>query len=139
MYNQHMVLTMLFRCALQPLSGKLYQYFSLKWTYIFFLAVFEFGSLICATAVSSVMLIVGRAIAGMGAAGLFSGALVIVSHMIPLRQRPGKLQTLSNTQACYADSGESLHRHCRVHVRDLKYFRACAWWSLYTACVMEMV
>lgn len=36
------------------------------------------------------MLIVGRAVAGIGAAGLFSGALVIVSHMIPLRQRPSK-------------------------------------------------
>ncbi|KAE9374685.1 MFS general substrate transporter [Stipitochalara longipes BDJ] len=75
-------------CALQPLSGKVYQYFSLKWTYITFLAIFELGSLICATAKSSVMLIVGRAVAGSGAAGLFSGALVIVSHMIPLRQRP---------------------------------------------------
>ncbi len=36
------------------------------------------------------MLIVGRAVAGIGAAGLFSGALVIISHMIPLRQRPSK-------------------------------------------------
>ena len=36
------------------------------------------------------MLIMGRAVAGIGAAGLFSGALVIVSHTIPLRQRPSK-------------------------------------------------
>ncbi|KAF4624389.1 hypothetical protein G7Y89_g13782 [Cudoniella acicularis] len=75
-------------CALQPISGKLYQYFSLKWTYLCFLCLFELGSLICATSVSSVMLIIGRAIAGMGAAGLFSGALVIVSRSIPLRQQP---------------------------------------------------
>lgn len=75
-------------CALQPISGKIYQYFSLKWTYLAFLAIFEIGSLICATAVNSVMLIVGRAIAGAGAAGLFSGALVILSHSVPLRQRP---------------------------------------------------
>jgi MFS family permease len=84
------ILTLICSCALQPLSAKVYQYFSLKWTYIAFLAIFELGSLICATAKSSVMLIVGRAVAGMGAAGLFSGALVIVSHMIPLRQRPSK-------------------------------------------------
>ena len=34
------------------------------------------------------MLIVGRAVAGMGAAGLFSGALVIIAHSIAPRQRP---------------------------------------------------
>jgi MFS family permease len=43
---------------------------------------------------SSNMLIVGRAVAGMGAAGLFSGALNIVSHSIPLRLRPGMLPFL---------------------------------------------
>lgn len=81
-------------CAFQPISGKLYQYFSIKWTYLFFLAIFELGSLLCATAVSSTMLIVGRAVAGMGAAGLFSGALVIVSHSIKLRQRPSMFDDL---------------------------------------------
>ncbi len=52
--------------------------------------MFEFGSLICALAKSSEMLIVGRAIAGMGAAGLFSGALVILTYSVALRQRPSK-------------------------------------------------
>lgn len=75
-------------CALQPLSGKLYQHFSLKWTYLFFVTLFEVGSLMCATAVNSPMLIVGRAIAGSGAAGLFSGALVILAYSVALRQRP---------------------------------------------------
>lgn len=75
-------------CALQPISGKIFQYFSLKWAYLGFLAVFELGSLLCATSVSSVMLIIGRAVAGMGAAGLFSGALIIISRSVPLRQRP---------------------------------------------------
>ena len=55
------------------------------------LGVFEVGSLICATSPSSVVLIVGRAVAGLGAAGLFSGALVIIAHTIPLRLRPSKL------------------------------------------------
>ncbi|KUJ19995.1 major facilitator superfamily transporter [Mollisia scopiformis] len=75
-------------CALQPLSGKLFQYFSLKWTYLAFVFVFELGSLLCATAVSSKMLIVGRAVAGMGAAGLFSGGLIILGHSITPRERP---------------------------------------------------
>jgi MFS family permease len=34
------------------------------------------------------MLIIGRAVAGAGASGLFSGALVIIAHCIPLRLRP---------------------------------------------------
>lgn len=85
-----LMLNLQLRCALQPLSGKLFQYFSLKWTYLVFVAVFELGSLICATAVSSKMLIVGRAVAGMGSAGLFSGGLVILGHSITPRQRPSE-------------------------------------------------
>jgi MFS family permease len=42
--------------------------------------VFELGSLVCATAPSSVALIIGRAVAGMGVGGIFSGALVIIAH-----------------------------------------------------------
>lgn len=34
------------------------------------------------------MLIIGRAIAGLGAAGVFSGALVIVGNLVVLRMRP---------------------------------------------------
>ncbi|EPE34572.1 MFS general substrate transporter [Glarea lozoyensis ATCC 20868] len=75
-------------CALQPISGKLFQYFSLKWTYLAYLFVFEFGSLICGVSVNSEMLIVGRAIAGCGGAGLFSGALIIIASLVRLRDRP---------------------------------------------------
>ena len=37
---------------------------------------------------SSVALIIGRAVAGVGAAGVFSGALVIIAYAVPLVQRP---------------------------------------------------
>ncbi|KAJ6613996.1 major facilitator superfamily domain-containing protein, partial [Mycena sp. CBHHK59/15] len=33
-------------------------------------------------------LIIGRAIAGLGCAGIFSGAMVIVAHTVPLQKRP---------------------------------------------------
>lgn len=36
------------------------------------------------------MLIIGRAIAGLGAAGIFSGGLVIVGSLVVLRMRPCK-------------------------------------------------
>lgn len=46
------------------------------------------SSLICATAPSSKALIIGRAVAGIGTGGLFSGAIVILAYCLPLRKRP---------------------------------------------------
>ncbi|KAK4958970.1 hypothetical protein LTR10_003769 [Elasticomyces elasticus] len=77
--------------VLQPLAGKTYVYFSNKWTFISFFAVFELGSLLCGVATSSKMLIVGRAIAGMGTAGLQNGAMTIISACVPLHKRPALL------------------------------------------------
>ncbi|KAJ2902615.1 MFS toxin efflux pump (AflT) [Zalerion maritima] len=74
--------------ALQPIYGKLYRVFNIKITYLTAIAIFEVGSLVCATAPSSVAFIVGRAIAGMGTAGLFAGSVVILSFSLPLRRRP---------------------------------------------------
>lgn len=74
--------------VLQPLYGKLYNSFSVKWVYLVAIAVFELGSLVCAVAPSSTAFIIGRAVAGMGTAGLFSGGIVILSYTLPLRQRP---------------------------------------------------
>ena len=36
------------------------------------------------------MLIIGRAIAGLGAAGIINGAITIVSSCTPLEKRPGE-------------------------------------------------
>jgi MFS family permease len=44
------------------------------------LTFLDFSSLVCATAPSSKALIVGRAIAGLGTGGLFSGAIVILAY-----------------------------------------------------------
>ncbi|KAK8168109.1 major facilitator superfamily domain-containing protein [Phyllosticta citrichinensis] len=75
-------------CAFQLIFGKLYTFFSIKWIYLLALGVFEIGSFICGIAPTSNALIVGRAVAGLGAAGVFSGAILIVSKTVPLRQRP---------------------------------------------------
>lgn len=74
--------------ALQPTYGSLYRMFSVKWTYLTAVFIFEVGSLLCALAPTSEAFIVGRAIAGMGTAGLFSGSVVILSYTLPLRKRP---------------------------------------------------
>ncbi|KAF2475439.1 MFS general substrate transporter [Lindgomyces ingoldianus] len=79
---------MLTLCSLQPLSGKLYANFSLKWAFLTFFFIFEFGTLLSAAATSSNMLIIGRAIAGSGSAGLMSGTLSILAVIVTLRLRP---------------------------------------------------
>jgi MFS family permease len=50
---------------------------------MFFLGVFDFGSLLCGVAVSSDMLIVGRAIAGIGGSDLLNGGLTIIRAYVP--------------------------------------------------------
>ncbi|KZP14857.1 MFS general substrate transporter [Athelia psychrophila] len=83
--------------SLQPVFGKIYVNFNVKYTYLFALVLFEVGSVICAAAVNSPMLIVGRAIAGAGASALFSGGMNIVGFAVPLRQRPIYVALLSST------------------------------------------
>lgn len=82
--------------SLQPSFGKVYTYFNVKWTYLSALFIFELGSIICAAAKNSVMLIVGRAVAGAGAAALFSGGMTIVAYSVPLRKRAIYIALLSS-------------------------------------------
>ncbi|OLN85277.1 putative HC-toxin efflux carrier TOXA 14 [Colletotrichum chlorophyti] len=74
--------------ALQPMYGTVYKLFSIKYAYLVAIAIFEIGSLICALAPTSTAFIVGRAVAGIGTAGLFSGSIVILSYTMPLEKRP---------------------------------------------------
>ncbi|OCK78902.1 putative MFS toxin efflux pump [Lepidopterella palustris CBS 459.81] len=74
--------------SLQPTFGRIYKVFNVKIIFLLAIGVFELGSLICAVAPSSTALIVGRAVAGMGVGGIFSGALVIIAHTLPLQKRP---------------------------------------------------
>lgn len=74
-------------CAFQLLFGKFYGNFNVKWVFLTALALFELGSLICGAAPNSVALIVGRAIAGLGSAGIFSGAQIICAYTVPLEKR----------------------------------------------------
>ena len=61
---------------------------SIKLTYLLSLVLFILGSLICAIAPQSKVLIVGRAIAGLGSAGILSGSFIVAAHATPLRARP---------------------------------------------------
>jgi MFS family permease len=68
--------------------GKIYALYNVKWVYLSTLLLFEGGSLVCGAARSSVALIVGRAIAGVGGAGVFLGSMLIVHEIMPLHQVP---------------------------------------------------
>ena len=74
--------------AFIPFIGKIYRQYDPKWVFICTFLLFEVGSVICGAARNSVTFIVGRAIAGLGSGGSFTGMITIMVHIIPLHQRP---------------------------------------------------
>lgn len=74
--------------AFQLPFGKLYSILSVKWTFLGAIIIFEAGSLLCGAAPSSTALIAGRALAGVGAAAILTGTLIIAAHTMPLQYRP---------------------------------------------------
>ena len=79
---------MLTAAIFNPFSGRLYQLYSTKWVFLASIFIFEVGSALCGAAPSSSAFIVGRAIAGVGAAGVFCGGIMIILPSVPLRKRP---------------------------------------------------
>jgi MFS family permease len=75
-------------CGFQLIFGKLYTFYPLKWVFLIALGIFEIGSLVCGAAPTSTDLIIGRAVAGLGSAGIFSGAILIIAQSVPLHRRP---------------------------------------------------
>ena len=84
------------RCSTQPLAGKTYILWSKKYCYLLWLGVFEVGSLVCALAPTSTALIVGRAVAGLGASGVFAGGFALLTTIIPLHKRAIYTGTMSS-------------------------------------------
>lgn len=75
-------------CAFQPMYGRIFTLFSIKWSYLAANMMFEIGSLICGIAPNSLCLIIGRAIAGVGSAGILTGSFVVIAHSVPMHKRP---------------------------------------------------
>ncbi|KAI2627379.1 MFS general substrate transporter [Hypomontagnella submonticulosa] len=95
-------------CTSQPLTGKTFVLFSKKYIYLAYVAIFEIGSLVCALAPSSNALIVGRAVAGLGASGIFAGGFAIITTIIPLHKRAIWTGTLSSVFAIASIVGPPL-------------------------------
>lgn len=75
-------------CAFQFGFAKLYKHFSIKTVFLISNVIFLIGSLFCATAASSSMFIVGRAVTGLGFSGELAGCFAIAVHIVPLSRRP---------------------------------------------------
>ncbi|EHK99011.1 putative HC-toxin efflux carrier TOXA [Glarea lozoyensis 74030] len=74
--------------SFQSTWGKAYKYFDLKPVFLLGIAIFELGSLICGVSPNSAVLIVGRAITGLGAAGILGGCFTIIAFSVPPLKRP---------------------------------------------------
>lgn len=69
------------------LFGKLYGLVRVKRLYLVALGIFELGSLLCTVAPTSWFFILGRAVAGVGGAGVQSGTVVVLSQCFPRHRR----------------------------------------------------
>ncbi|KAL7803484.1 major facilitator superfamily transporter [Trichoderma aethiopicum] len=74
--------------SFQPFTGKLYSTFGSKPTFLTFIGLFELGSLLCGMAPSSTLLILARAVAGLGASGITNGSLTVIAAAVPMHKRP---------------------------------------------------
>jgi len=68
--------------------GRIYGQFDAKWLYIFHVAIFEIGSAICGAAPSMNVMILGRAITGLGGSGLYVGCMTLIAGTTTMSERP---------------------------------------------------
>ncbi|KXH69480.1 hypothetical protein CSAL01_07164 [Colletotrichum salicis] len=105
-------------CFFQLMFGKLYAEFRVTWVFLAALAFFELGTIVCAAAPNSVALIIGRAISGIGCAGLLSGTFIIIAHSFPVHKRPiytGMIRSMAGVAEIIAPTlGASCRRGAQV-------------------------
>ena len=82
-----LALTLRDSAAVQPLFGQLANIFGRRWLALTIVGIYTLGSGICGAANSGTTLIVGRSIQGVGTGGLNMILDVILSDLVPLRER----------------------------------------------------
>lgn len=94
--------------AFQPAFGKIYILSSSEFDFLVSLLIFEIGSTVCDTSPTSHFFILGRALAGMGSAGIQAGTTPILGECVPLRQRPTWNNAIGSIFAVGSVAGSSL-------------------------------
>jgi len=79
--------------AVQPLYGVAADLAGRKRAMMFACVVFLLGSALCGAAQSMIMLIIGRAVQGLGGSGIIALSMILVADIVPLRER-GTYQAL---------------------------------------------
>lgn len=69
--------------AFQSGWGKVFKYFNMKYAFSVSVVIFGVGSLACALAPTSMALVIGRALTGVGAAGVTNGVYTIIACIVP--------------------------------------------------------
>lgn len=88
--------------------GKVYTLFPLRPVFLASLATYMCGSLLSATAPSSMVFVVSRAICGFGQAGVIQGAFYMLTHIVPLRKRPRIAGALGGIESVASIAAPSL-------------------------------
>ncbi|KAI1372088.1 MFS general substrate transporter [Hypoxylon crocopeplum] len=73
--------------ATQPLFGQFCNVFGRRYVMFTVIAIFMLGSGICGGASTGGMLIAGRAVQGVGSGGIIMVSSIVISDLVPLRQR----------------------------------------------------
>lgn len=102
--------------AFQSAWGHIYKGFSLRVSFLIAIAIFEIGSLVCALAPNSIALIIGRAIQGMGGAGLTGGCYTIAAFVAPPEKVPILIGLLGSTFSVASIAGPLLGGAFSQHV-----------------------
>lgn len=108
------------------LFGKIYTLFPLRPVFLSSVAIFMCGSLLSATAPSSTVFVLSRAICGLGQAGVIQGAFYMLTHLVPLRKRPRIAGALGGIEAVASIAAPSLGG---IIVGSLSW-RWCFWINL---------
>ncbi|OJK00812.1 hypothetical protein ASPACDRAFT_1867925 [Aspergillus aculeatus ATCC 16872] len=79
---------MLTGSVMQLPLGTVYQIYAPKYVFLAIVLVFLVGSAVCGGASHSLAVILGRAVQGIGSAGITAGCMIIITETVPLPKRP---------------------------------------------------